>query len=206
MGVTAVILAGGLATRMHGEKALRLLRGKTLLEHSLDLVADLADEVLVSSGARVLPVPNAVPDAPEFAGQGPLAGILAGLEASSHERTLILACDLPNVPPALLSRLLEALGDEYSCVYTEHSGHPEPLVAALKTAPAREAVRKALSSKVNKVVPCWKALAHRVLLEQELSEFKPLDKAFANINTLAELEAEQDVPPSGERPSTANDQ
>lgn len=190
MGVTAVILAGGLATRMQGEKPLRVLRGKTLLEHSMDLVAQIADEVLVSSGVRELPVPNAVPDAPEFAKQGPLAGILAGLDAAKHEHTLVLACDLPNVPEALLKRLLAELGDSCACVYTQHSGYPEPLVAALKTAPARKAVRKALSRGANKVIPCWKALPHRVLGETELSEFQPLDRTFANVNTLKDLERE----------------
>lgn len=190
MGVTAVILAGGLATRMQGEKPLRELRGKTLLEHSMGLVAQIADEVLVSSGARELPVANAVPDPPEFAKQGPLAGILAGLEAAKHEHVLILACDLPNVPVALLERLLEPLGDDCACVYTEHSGHPEPLVAALSATPARAAVRKALSEGANKVVPCWKALRHRVLGEDQLAGFQPLEKTFANINTLEDLERE----------------
>ncbi|MBZ0136366.1 MAG: molybdenum cofactor guanylyltransferase [Planctomycetes bacterium] len=192
MGVTAVILAGGRATRMQGEKPLRLLRGRTLLEHSRRIVAHVADEVLVSSGARDLPVPYAVPDAPEFAGRGPLAGILAGLEAAKHEHTLVLACDLPNVPPPLLRRLLEALSDNCDCVYTQHSGNPEPLVVALTTAPARAGVRKALSMGVNKVLPCWDALPHRVLGEDDLAKFRPLDRTFANVNTLEDLEQEME--------------
>ena len=190
MGVTGVILAGGLATRMQGEKPLRVLRDKTLLEHSMDLVGQIADEVLVSSGSRDLPLPNAVPDAAEFAKQGPLAGILAALEAASHERTLVVACDLPNLPKPLLSLLLASLSDEVACVYTEHSGHPEPLVTALKTDMARKAVRKALSEGANKVVPCWKTLPHRVLGEDELAEFQPFSRTFANINTLEDLERE----------------
>lgn len=191
MGTTAVILAGGKASRMHGEKPLRLLRGKTLLQHSLDLVSRIADEVLVASGNRSLPVSQRVDDPPEFAGQGPLAGILAGLEAAQHQHTIVLACDLPNVPPELLQRLLLELGEACACVYTRHSGHPEPLVAALETAAACRAVRKALSEGVNKVVPCWQTLPHRVLNEADLAGYQPLDRVFANINTLSELEAEE---------------
>jgi len=195
VGVTAVILAGGRATRMQGEKPLRLLKGSTLLEHSKDLVAPLADEVLVASGARDLEPPadcKTVKDAPEFAGQGPLAGILAGLDAASNDITLVLACDLPNLPTRLLKRLVEALDADCDCCWCEHSGHPEPLAAAMHTAAAREAVRKALTDGANKVVPCWRSMAHCVLGPDVLAEFAPLERAFANLNTLEDLEREQD--------------
>ncbi|MCB9895667.1 MAG: molybdenum cofactor guanylyltransferase [Planctomycetes bacterium] len=193
MSVCAIILAGGQASRMQGEKPLRLLRGKTLLEHSRDLVAPLADEILVASGARDLPLPAGVapvPDAAEFKGRGPLAGVLAGLEATGHGRAIVLACDVPNVPTTLLERLLHTLGDDCDCCWTQHNDHPEPLVAALNVAPARVAVRKALENGAHKVVPCWASMAHRVLGEDELAEFAPLERAFANLNTLADLERE----------------
>jgi molybdopterin-guanine dinucleotide biosynthesis protein A len=193
MGVTAIILAGGKASRMGGDKALRLLRGRTLLRHAVDLVAELADETIISTGTRDLPMlPGliAAPDAAGYAGQGPLAGVLAGLEIASHERAIVLACDLPNLPAMLLRRLVDTLSDACDCVYTEHAGHPEPLVAALNVAAAREAVREALSRGEFKVVPCWQSMAHRVLREADLAEFAPLEKTFANINTLADLERE----------------
>ena len=131
MSVCAIILAGGQASRMQGEKPLRLLRGKTLLEHSKDLVAPLADEILVASGTRDMPLPEGVraaPDAAQFNGRGPLAGVLAGLEATQANQAIVLACDLPNVPAALLGRMLAALGDDCDCccapsaaVYTSDS-------------------------------------------------------------------------------------
>jgi len=194
VGVCAVILAGGQASRMQGEKPLRMLRGKTLLEHTRDLVAPLADEVLVASGARNLPLPagmQAVPDAPAFVGRGPLAGILAGLQATRHERALVLACDLPNLPTALLKRLLDMLSDDCHCTWCRHGGHDEPLAAALNVMHARGAVANALANGVLKVVPCWESLPHRVLGEAELAEFAPLERAFANLNTLEDLEREQ---------------
>jgi molybdopterin-guanine dinucleotide biosynthesis protein A len=194
MGVTAIILAGGQASRMQGEKPLRLLRGRTLLRHAVDLVAGLADEILISTGVRDLPTLKglkAVADPPEFAGKGPLAGVLAGLETATQGRALVLACDLPNLPPALLKRLLDTLAGDCDCVWTEHAGHPEPLVAALNVTPARKAVRNALSAKAYKVVPCWERMAHCVLGEPELAEFVPLERAFANLNTLQDLEREQ---------------
>lgn len=198
MGATAVILAGGRATRMQGEKPLRLLKGRTLLRHSKDLVAPLADEVLIASGARELELPDgvkSVPDTPGFEGQGPLSGILAGLDAARNDRVIVLACDLPNLPTALLERLLATLADDCACCWCEHSGHPEPLAAAMLRTPARQAVRNALANGAYKVVPCWRSMTHRVLSEDDLAEFAPLSRAFANINTLEDLEREDRAAP-----------
>ena len=104
----------------------------------------------------------------------------------------MLACDLPNLPTRLLKRLVEALDADCDCCWCEHSGHPEPLAAAMHTAAAREAVRKALTDGANKVVPCWRSMAHCVLGPDVLAEFAPLERAFANLNTLEDLEREQD--------------
>jgi len=194
MGVTAIILAGGQATRMQGEKPLRVLRGRTLLQHMIDLVSPLASEVLVSAGAREFAGARNLPDPAEYAGQGPLAGILSGLQAAREARALVVACDLPNVPPRLLARLIACLGPGCDCAWAEHGGHPEPLIAAMNTAPAAQAVRNALSKGANKVVPCWESMPHRVLGESDLAEFEPLERAFANLNTLQDLEREQHPP------------
>ncbi|MCA8918111.1 MAG: molybdenum cofactor guanylyltransferase [Planctomycetes bacterium] len=193
MGVSAVILAGGRATRMQGEKPLRLLKGRTLLQHSNDLVAPLADEIIVASGTRNLDLPDgaiSAPDSPGFTGQGPLAGILAGLNTASHEHIIVLACDLPNLPLALLQRMLDRLADT-SCCWCEHSGHPEPLAAAVRKTPAKAIIDEALKAGQNKVMPCWLGLPHRILGEADLTEFQPLQQTFANINTLQDLEAQE---------------
>jgi molybdopterin-guanine dinucleotide biosynthesis protein A len=50
-------------------------------------------------------------DAPEFAGQGPLAGLLAGLQEAGdrgYGAALVCPCDTPGVTPALLRQLLQA--------------------------------------------------------------------------------------------------
>jgi molybdopterin-guanine dinucleotide biosynthesis protein A len=50
-------------------------------------------------------------DAPEFAGQGPLAGLLAGLQEAGgrgYGAVLVCPCDTPGVTPALLRQLLQA--------------------------------------------------------------------------------------------------
>lgn len=193
MHVSAVILAGGAATRMGGEKPLRVLRGMSLLQHSIERVAPLADEILVSAGARELEVPPpavVVHDPPEYQGDGPLAGVLGGLRMAAHPKSIVTACDLPNVPSRLLAGLLNAL-EFADAAWCEHDGHPEPLIVALKTAPARDAIELALEHEQKKVMPVWESLPHYIFDEQALADLEPLEHVFANINTMEDLEREE---------------
>ena len=106
-GVVAVVLAGGAARRMGGgDKAVRLLAGRPLLSHVL---ARIAPQVLaVALNANGDPARFAafglkvLPDDAMQAGQGPLAGVLAGLRwaASEHPGALLLSVptDTPLLP------------------------------------------------------------------------------------------------------------
>ena len=138
---TAVLLAGGRSARMGRDKALLpLADGRTLLARQLaTLRATGAAEILVSArpeqnlpldGARL--IPDLQPDS------GPLAGLAAALAAAKHERVLVLAVDLPHVPPALLSNLV-AVATSGVGVVPFLRGAPEPLVAVYPRASARVA-------------------------------------------------------------------
>lgn len=111
-GVAAVILAGGLGRRMGGaDKGLIEYRGRPLIDWSLDALAPQVGEIVISAnrnltryatyGRRVLP--DTLPGFP-----GPLAGVLAALEAVRTDWLLAVPCDTPRLPEDLAARLLEA--------------------------------------------------------------------------------------------------
>jgi molybdopterin-guanine dinucleotide biosynthesis protein A len=136
MSVTAIILAGGGSTRMGREKATIVLGGRTLLQRVIDAAAEVADEtVVVCAPGRPLPAIEVHGSlrltTDEVGGQGPLAGILAGLAVATGEVALLLACDQPFVRPALL-RLLVAQAAEASAVIPLLDGQPQHLCAALR--------------------------------------------------------------------------
>lgn len=188
--VGAIILAGGQATRMGGEKPLRILRGRTLLQHALDTVAPLATEVVVATGARELPLPPEVRAAPDqVQGAGPLAGIHAGLNALQSPRALLLPCDLPGIPTTLLAVLLKAL-QRAAVAYCELEA-PEPLVCALRVKPALRAVTAAVNARAFKVAPVWQSMPHALLRAPELAKLGDVTRMFRNLNTLPELQADQ---------------
>lgn len=110
--VAAVILAGGQGRRMGGaDKGLMDYRGRPLVEWVLDALAPQVEEILISanrnldryarSGRRVLP--DVLPDFP-----GPLAGVLAALDAVDADWLLVVPCDTPHLPADLALRLLDA--------------------------------------------------------------------------------------------------
>ncbi|WP_265468408.1 NTP transferase domain-containing protein, partial [Aeromonas salmonicida] len=91
--VSAVILAGGRATRMGGEdKGWVKLAGRPLIDHVLDRLRPQVDEVLINANrsqdsyqalATVISDNN-----PDYL--GPLAGMQAGLAAARHDWVLFV--------------------------------------------------------------------------------------------------------------------
>ncbi|WP_203073349.1 molybdenum cofactor guanylyltransferase MobA [Falsiroseomonas ponticola] len=132
----AVILAGGLARRMGGgDKPLRLVAGRPLLDHLLDRLRPQVPALILNANgdpARFasygLPVvADTLPDHP-----GPLAGILAALDhaAAAHPGlpwVVSLTGDAPFIPADLVARLhaaREAAGVTLSCARSAGQAHP----------------------------------------------------------------------------------
>lgn len=109
-----VILAGGLARRMGGgDKPLRLLGGRPMLDHALSRLAPQVPAMIINANgdperfaAYGIPVvADGLPDHP-----GPLAGILAALDWAAEQRpdlTWVVSVpgDSPFIPRDLVARL-----------------------------------------------------------------------------------------------------
>ena len=115
--IPAIILAGGLSTRMGGgNKALRMLAGETLLTHVIRRLRPQCDRLAINANGEAaqfetygLPVVHDTVSG--FA--GPLAGVLAGMEwaaAEGYESVVSVSVDTPFLPHDLLHRLREARG------------------------------------------------------------------------------------------------
>ncbi len=104
-----LILAGGQSSRMGENKAFVKLDDKTLLEHVYKCLHAQCENVFVSTNSDDPRFADfqTIPDT--LAGQlGPLAGILAGLEAiqHSHEWLVTVAVDCPFLPEDLVERFM----------------------------------------------------------------------------------------------------
>ena len=108
--LSAAVLAGGQSTRMGRDKALLPLAGggPAMLALVLDSLAVIADDVFIVAndpgkyhvfGVRVV--------ADLHPGNGALGGIQAAIEHASHQRCLVVACDMPFLNTALLRRMAD---------------------------------------------------------------------------------------------------
>lgn len=134
------MLAGGASRRMGHDKATLRLGGRRLVDHLADRLAGAVDGVVVAAGGRPLGRADEVDDAAGVT--GPLAGLLAGLRATSAEVVVAAPVDAPLGPPAVLLRLaaLCAASGRAAAVAVV-DGHVQPLHVAIRRAavPAVEA-------------------------------------------------------------------
>jgi molybdopterin-guanine dinucleotide biosynthesis protein A len=185
-----VLLAGGRGERLGLglPKALASLAGATLLERALATLAAVCDEVLVTAPPEVagaLGIAGVVPDV-EGAG-GPLAGLVAGLNARPFERAIALAVDLPLLGPADLAVLL-ATGGHHAAVLPAPGGVPQPLAAVYGAAAAAPLAAR-LAAGERSVTGAVGTLGPLLLGDDALWIAGIAPRAFHNVNTPEELAA-----------------
>lgn len=140
--ISALILAGGKATRFGGiAKHELVIEGRTILERQVAVLAPRVAEILVSCPDDIAGY-RTVRDA---TGEGPLAGIAAGLAACASPWLLVLAGDMPFVTGAILDSLIDARAPELDAVGLEINGLPEPLCCLLHVR-TRAAVERRLAA------------------------------------------------------------
>ena len=147
--IGAIVLAGGRSSRFGRDKLVEPIDGRPLLDYSIVAVRTLTDEIVVVAAPDAEPaVPQGVTlvhDARPF--EGPLAGLDAGLMASRADRVVVVGGDMPSLVPAVLGRLLGALGPDATAAILEVEGGPRPILPlALAREPASAAVRHLLDS------------------------------------------------------------
>ena len=185
--VDALILAGGKATRMGGvAKHLVVVDGRTILERQLAVVQPRVRHVLLSLPAgstaldeRVRVVRDARSDL------GPLAGIAAGLAATEAAWLLVVAGDLPYLSAELVQLLLDRRAGE--AVGIRVGELPEPLLCALRVAPARTALEALLAAGKQRASALITTLATTWIDEPELRALDPELRALTNVNRLEDL-------------------
>lgn len=147
------ILAGGLARRMGGgDKSLRTIGGRTILDHVIARLRPQCASLLVNANGdparfAAYGLPVVADSVPGFA--GPLAGILAALDHAADQDAatdvVSVAADTPFLPRDLVGRLIEgraAQGAALACAASGGRTHP---VIGLWPVAIRHELRQALA-------------------------------------------------------------
>ena len=166
MNIVGLLLAGGLSRRMGGgDKALRALGGRSLLERVIDRLQPQTTALVLNANgdpARLaaFDLPVVADSIPDFA--GPLAGILAGLDwTAAHQPDCPLvasvATDAPFLPEDLVERLVQGMqgaAADLACAASGGQAHP---VIGLWPIRLRDELRRALVDEAIRKVDVWTA-------------------------------------------------
>ncbi|HTE54404.1 MAG TPA: molybdenum cofactor guanylyltransferase [Kofleriaceae bacterium] len=194
----AAILAGGLATRMHGRnKALIEVDGRAILDRQLDalgarfapgavvavVAAGAGDDAAAPFAARGLAV---VRD--REGGQGPLAGLAAALAWADGALLFALACDMPSVDPRVIALILDrACAAHADLALPVADGRAQPLCAcySARCAPLIERQLAAGQRRASALPDAARAagLIVEVIEAEELRTVDPDLRSFVNVNS-----------------------
>jgi molybdopterin-guanine dinucleotide biosynthesis protein A len=190
---SAIVVAGGLSRRLgHDKRRVRLwgAAGPTLLEHTVGLVAQLCDDVVVVlndaeqwPGLPARSVPDIYPDG------GALGGIYAGLLAAKHSYALAVACDMPFLNPNLLGAMLAGRRDYDVLVprslepgSTRNQLGVESLHAIYGKG-CLEPMRATLESGRRQIAAFFPQVRIAYLEPEETRRYDPAGRSFMNVNT-----------------------
>jgi len=185
-----LVLAGGPGARLGRgiAKPLVPLEGRTLLERAIEILRPVADEVLVAApqgadlGTLAVEIVHDVPGL-----RGPLAGIVAAMEARQAAAFAVLGVDHPLVRPELLRELLARLRPGIDAVVPRRSGRAQPLAAAYAAA-AREPLRRAIDEGERSMHGAFSRLAIAWIEDTELATLPGGIESLLNVNLPEDLE------------------
>ncbi len=174
---------------MGRDKALILLRGRTLLERAVQVVREAGGAPLIVGARRPAAGVEGVRWEDETAGTGeragPLPALRHGLTSCGTRVAVALACDLPLVPAALL-RFMAAEADGHDAVVPRAAGEMQVLAAAYTSA-CLPAMTRHLESGSGSVHGFLGEVDCRILEDKDLRRFGGGDM-FLNVNTPEDLE------------------
>ena len=195
MTISAIIIAGGRASRMGGiDKGLVLLQQKSLITHVIERLKSQVDEILINAnretetykafGYPVLQDANT-----DFIGTyigtyiGPLAGFMLGLQYAKHDYVVTVPCDSPLLPLDLVERLYKGMAASRADIAVACSnGNMHPVFCLMKKSvlPSLLAYIESGERKVS----VWQKSQQLVEVD-----FSDCGEAFTNLNTFDDLAA-----------------
>jgi molybdopterin-guanine dinucleotide biosynthesis protein A len=189
--LAAAILTGGRASRMGGvRKATLAIGGKPIIERQLSVLGQIAAPVFLVTSAEgqgeagLTLVRDAFPD------HGALGGIYTAIVTSPHERTLVVACDLPFLNRALLEYMA---GIDADLVIPRTSRGYEPLCAIYSRACA-VSIRERLTRGALEASRLPEGVRVAEVGPETLAAYDPDGLLFVNVNTPHDYERAQEVP------------
>ena len=191
--VTAIILAGGRATRLGGvNKALLEVGGRTIIDRVVDSLRPVAGQIILVghlSESAHLPGVEVLQDA--VPGAGTLTALHTGMTAARHQVCVAVGCDMPFLNSALLEKLA-GLSEGYDLAVPRIGPHLEALHAAYRLT-CIPTIEIAIRERQLKIIDFYKRVNTREVPESYLRTLDPDLRSFLNVNTAEDLARARDL-------------
>jgi molybdopterin-guanine dinucleotide biosynthesis protein A len=186
--MTAIILAGGKASRMKVEdKAFLKIGNEPLISTQLRLLKRLFREIIIVTnlpekygvikGVKV--ISDIIPH------QGPLGGIYSGLMSSSSFYNFVVACDMPYINTSLIEYMYKK-SSGCDAVVPKINKRYEPLYC-FYSKNCLKFIGQLLDKKMFKINKLFSEIRVKEITSEEVEQFAPSAKIFTNINTREDL-------------------
>jgi molybdopterin-guanine dinucleotide biosynthesis protein A len=186
--VTIAIQAGGQSSRMGRDKGLVKLGPLTLIEHVINRLSGLGDEIIVTTNR---PDDYAFLGLPLYSDPQPGAGAAHGLQtaltAAGGDAVLVAACDMPFIEPGLIRTMIERLTLGTDVVVPYRQDRYEPMLAVYRRRTCLPALNQALEEGRRRMIAFYPQVKVRKLEGDELTQQDPQGLSFFNINTPEDL-------------------
>lgn len=175
---------------MKTPKHLLEFQGKSLLQHCLDAVSNVVDEIVVSAAPGPPPEfklqRNVAIVQDQREGDGPLAGIAAAFAALQSEVAVFVTCDAPLLNAELLRLLFNSLGD--SDIAVGSTGQPQFFPGVYRRC-VGESAAALLQKGVHRVGSLLELHSAKVIDEVLLRSVDPQLNSYRDVDTPEEFEA-----------------
>jgi len=187
--MTAIILAGGKASRMSGQdKAFLEIDNEPIINAQLRALKKLFKEIIIVTN---LPEKYGVVKGIKVVSdiilhQGPLGGIYSGLMASNSFYNFVVACDMPYIDTGLIEYMYKK-SSGYDAVVPRLNKRYEPLYS-FYSKNCLKFIGQLLDKKMFKINKLFSKIMVKEISSEEIGQFALGARIFTNINTREDLE------------------
>lgn len=181
----AIILAGGKSTRMKEaeDKALLEIAGTHLIEKITRSLEPHFNEIIISTTTETISNYSFLPYRiieDKKTNQGPLMGILTGLQASNHPVNFVMACDIPEINLPFI-QTMKTFTPQYDIVVPVTGKEKYEPLFALYHHRVIPKIEELLNRRIKKVIELFPLCRVKYI---------PLEKNnwFYNLNTFSDYE------------------
>lgn len=184
--LTIAIQAGGRSERIGVDKAHLPLGTMPLIEHVLNRISGLGDELLITTNnpedfayLGIRTVPDLLPHS------GAVVGLHSALSAAQNDRVLSLACDMPFISRKLLEHMT-TLATRADVIVPFYKGEYEPF-HAIYSRNCIAAIEDMLRVNQMRMINIYERVSVHTIGEKAINAIDPSGLTFFNINTSEDL-------------------